>query len=103
MTKRLRQSTNVIPVPKALVVTAKDSPMSIEYLLVNFPEERAVLADDTNVGFTNHMLMLPADEYQISLAGGGFQPSSQDVVLAGTSIVKPMVVVFTTLAPEKNV
>ena len=69
--------------------------MSIEYLLVTFPEERPVKADGNNVGFTNHTLMLPADEYVISLGGNGYQPANQDVVLAGTSVMKPMVVAFT--------
>jgi hypothetical protein len=43
------------------------------------------------VGFTNHTLMLSADEYIIT-PKRWFQPASQDVVLAGTSIVKPMVI-----------
>jgi hypothetical protein len=68
--------------------------MSIQYLLVTYPEQRAVLADGDAVGFTNHTLMLPADEYVITLEGQGYQPSSSDVVLAGTSIVKPLVVAF---------
>jgi hypothetical protein len=41
--------------------------MAIQYLLVTYPEQRAVLADGTGVGFTNHTLMLPADEYVITL------------------------------------
>ena len=45
--------------------------MSLEYLLVVFPDERAVLADGDKVGFTNHTLMLPANEYEIALDGGG--------------------------------
>jgi hypothetical protein len=69
--------------------------MAIQYLLVTYPEQRAVLADDAGVGFTNHTLMLPSDEYIITLDGGGYQPASQDVVLAGTSIMKPMVIAFT--------
>ena len=69
--------------------------MAIEYLLVTFPEQRAVLADGAGVGFTNHILMLPTDEYSITLEGSGYEPSSQDVALVGTSMVKPMVLVFT--------
>jgi hypothetical protein len=72
--------------------------VGIEYLLVVFPGKRAVLADDDEVGFTNHTLMLPAGEYTISLAGGGYTPASVDVVLHGTSVVKPRVVSF-ELAP----
>src|SRR5499426_1176151 len=73
----------------------KGGEMAIEYLLVTFPEPRAVLADGNGVGFTNHTLMLPTDEYLISLAGTGYQPPNQDIALSGTSLVKPMVISFT--------
>jgi hypothetical protein len=80
--------------------------MAIEYLLVTFPEQRAVLADNSGVGFTNHTLMLPTDEYLITLAGTGYQPPSQDIALSGTSLVKPMVISFTltgaTAAPPPS-
>jgi hypothetical protein len=68
--------------------------MAIEFLLVTYPEERAVLADGNKVGFTNHTFMLPTDEYLITLEGAGYAPLSQDVPLAGTSLVKPMVISF---------
>ena len=73
--------------------------MAIEYLLVTYPEQRAVLADGNGVGFTNHTLMLPTDEYLITLGGGGYQPASQDIALSGTSLVKPMVIAFTPASP----
>jgi hypothetical protein len=79
--------------------TAKGDLMAIQYLLVIFPDQRVVLADEEGVGFTNHTLMLPADEYTITLGGEGYQPATQDVVLSGTSIVKPKVIVFTSTAP----
>lgn len=69
--------------------------MAIEFLLVTFPEERAVLADGARVGFTNHTVMLQTGEYEITLEGGGYRPSSRDVPLTGTSIPKPMVIGFT--------
>ena len=69
--------------------------MTVEYLLVVYKEDRDVLADDNRVGVTNHTLMLPADEYIITLSGDGYAPPSQDVVLAGTSIMRPKVVTFT--------
>lgn len=68
--------------------------MAIEYLLVTYPEQRAVLADGNKVGFTNHTFMLPTDEYLITLEGTGYAPPGQDVPLAGTSLVKPMVISF---------
>ncbi|HYB10776.1 MAG TPA: hypothetical protein VEJ16_13995 [Alphaproteobacteria bacterium] len=68
--------------------------MSVEYLLVLYKDDRGVLADGQKVGVTNHTLMLPANEYEIALEGNGNVPPSQDVVLAGTSIVRPKVVTF---------
>lgn len=68
--------------------------MAIEFLLVTFPEKRAVLADGEPVGFTNHTVMLQTGEYEITLEGGGCRPSSRDVALTGTSIPKPMVIDF---------
>lgn len=67
---------------------------AIEYLLVTFPEQRNVFADGAGVGVTNHILMLPGDEYQITLDGGGYAPESLDVPLNGTSLVRPLVVAF---------
>ena len=72
--------------------------MAIQFLLVTFPEQRAVLADGTGVGFTNHTLMLPGDEYEITLDGGGTVPASQDIALGGTSMVKPLVIAFAPAA-----
>jgi len=68
--------------------------MAIEFLLVTFPEERAVLADGARVGFTNHTLMIPTGEYEITLEGGGCRPNSRDVALNGTSVVKPLAISF---------
>ena len=72
--------------------------MAIEFLLVTFPEERAVLADGARVGFTNHTLMLPTGEYEIALEGDACRPKSRDVALTGTSVVKPMVISFALLS-----
>ena len=68
--------------------------MSIEYLLVTFHEDRTVLADGDSVGVTNHTLMLPANEYTITLDGADYAPPNQDVVLAGTSVMRPKVIGF---------
>jgi len=68
--------------------------MAIEYLLVTYPDQREVLANGERVGSTNHTLLLPSDEYIITLEGEGYQPPSQDVVLTGTSEGKPMVIAF---------
>ena len=68
--------------------------MTIQYLLVTFPEQCNVLADGAAVGVTNHVLMLPGDEYEITLSSGNCSPTSQDIALLGTSLVKPLVVAF---------
>jgi len=69
--------------------------MSVEYLLVVYKGDRDVLANGDRVGVTNHTLLLPNDEYIITLSGDGYAPASEDVLLAGTSIMRPKVVVFT--------
>jgi hypothetical protein len=74
---------------------AKDRAMSVEYLLVVYNEDRDVLANGDRVGVTNHTILLATDEYIITLSGDGYAPPSKDVVLAGTSIMRPRVVVFT--------
>lgn len=68
--------------------------MSLEFLLVVFPEERAVLADGDRIGFTNHTVILPPNEYTITLDGTQTQPASETVVLSGTSVVRPKVIRF---------
>lgn len=84
---------------KAKSRRTEKQPVSLEFPLVVFPgnEARAVLADGDKVGFANRTLMLPADEYTITLEGDNTEPPSQDVVLAGTSVMRPKVVSF---APE---
>lgn len=46
------------------------------------------------MGVTNHVLLLPGDEYEITLSSGNCSPTSQDIALVGTSLVTPMVVAF---------
>lgn len=72
--------------------------MSVEFLLVTFPEDRDVLADGDRVGVTNHTILITSNEYVISLGGTGYAPTSKDVVVAGTSIMRPLVVAFAAAA-----
>jgi len=69
--------------------------MSFEYLLVKFRENRMVCANEMPVGVTNHILILPPGDYDITLDGDGYTPDHQDIELDGTSPVRPNVVVFT--------
>jgi hypothetical protein len=72
----------------------EDQNVAVQYLLVKYSDQRTVLADGDKVGITNHTMILPADEYTITLEGSGYSPASQDVVLTATSIMRPMVLVF---------
>jgi hypothetical protein len=69
--------------------------MTLEYLLVQFREDRLVKANDAAVGVTNHMILLPPNDYEITLDGAGFNPPKRVVELYGTSVVRPMVIAFT--------
>ncbi len=69
--------------------------MSLEYLLVIHRDDRDVLADGDRVGVTNHTIMLPPNEYEITLAGENYAPPSQIVILAGTSVASPKTIAFT--------
>jgi hypothetical protein len=73
----------------------EDREMSVEYLLVTHKDDRDVLVDGDRAGVTNHTILIPADEYIITLSGDGYAPESQTVVVAGTSIMRPKVVTFT--------
>jgi hypothetical protein len=57
--------------------------MAVEYVLVVYKEDRDVLADGDRVGVTNHTILLPGNEYIITLSGDGYVPPSQTVVVAG--------------------
>jgi hypothetical protein len=76
------------------LINARREAVSIEYLLVKATAQHTVLADGEKVGVTNHIMMLPADEYTITLDAAGITPAQQDVVLAGTSVVRPVVLLF---------
>ncbi len=68
----------------------------LQFLIVKFDEtpDRNVLADGQPVGITNHMLLLSAGVYKITLSGRGYSPAEQIVTLANTSAHRPAIVVF---------
>jgi hypothetical protein len=68
--------------------------MSVEYLLVVYQEDRDALAEGDRVVSPITRSSSHPGEYTITL-GGGYAPASVEVVLAGTSIMRPKVVVFT--------
>ncbi len=69
--------------------------MALEFLLVVFKEDRRVFANGDPVGITNHTMLIPPNEYIITLDGTGYTPPKKDVVVTRTSIMRPKVVVFT--------
>lgn|GEM_PF-1071951 len=73
--------------------------MGMQYLLVIFPQDCAVLADGSGVGNTNRVLMLPAGEYEITLDSNGHTPLTQDAILDGTSLNNPLVINFQVIVP----
>jgi hypothetical protein len=84
-----RSATRVMASP-----LPRESPMNLEYLLVMFNGHRTVMADGTPIGVTNHVLMLPPGGYDITLDGAATTPADKQIDLLGTSIVRPMTVVF---------
>lgn len=72
-----------------------------QFLIVKFGDgsdpslDRTVLANGNPVGITNHMFLMSAGVYSISLSGSGYSPPQQTVTLANTTAHRPAVVVFT--------
>jgi hypothetical protein len=90
-----RKTSNRSTSEKAARVAFGETNMALEFLLVVFSEDRRVLANGDPVGITNHTLLIPPNDYIIKLEGGGFAPPEQEVVITGTSIMRPKVVIFT--------
>jgi hypothetical protein len=83
---------------RSVLIQRSEADVAIEFMLVTYSDQRTVYVDGEQVGVTNHTLMLPGDEYKVTLEGAGYSPGSVDVVLAGTSLVRPMVVAFAAAA-----
>jgi len=67
----------------------------MEFLLVVYGTERDVLIDGVAAGITNHLITLAPGTYTISLDGDGdFEPTEQDVLVTGSSPLRPMKVEF---------
>jgi hypothetical protein len=68
-----------------------------QFLIAKFDQtpDRTVLANGKPVGVTNHMLLLSAGVYDISLSGSGYKPAKQNITLANTTAQRPRIVVFT--------
>jgi hypothetical protein len=67
----------------------------MEFLLVVYGTERDVLIDGVAAGITNHLITLAPGTYTVSLDGAGdFKPIEQDVLVTGSSPLRPMKVEF---------
>jgi hypothetical protein len=68
----------------------------MEYLLVNFPEERDVLIDTTPQGRTGQIIELEKGTHIISLKSPpvDFKPRQKKIILSDTSSLVPQEVTF---------
>jgi hypothetical protein len=72
---------------------------AMEYLFVEFPEVRDVIANGKAVGPTNSTIFLGPNQYKIRLSGTGYTPAVQTVVLSGTTVATPVRIAFQLAAP----
>jgi hypothetical protein len=74
--------------------------MPDQFIHVSFPEKRTVLSGGNPVGPTNEDLVINAGTHTFTLDGPeDYDPPSQRIVVAGTSVVTPLEIVFEQLAP----
>jgi hypothetical protein len=68
----------------------------MEYLLVNYPEDREVLIDAVVQGRTNETIEVEKGTHVISLKSPpqDFKPKKKKITLAGTSALAPQEVTF---------
>ncbi len=67
----------------------------MEFLLVVYGTERDVLIDGVPAGITNHLITLAPGAYTVSLDGNlDFKPVEQEILVTGTSPLKPLKVAF---------
>lgn len=70
--------------------------MPDQYIHVSFPESRTVLSGGNPVGLTNQDLAINAGTHTFTLSGPqDYSPAAQQLVVAGTSVVTPLFIVFT--------
>ena len=68
----------------------------MEYLLVNFTDDRKVLIDSIEQGRTNETIEVEKGNHRISLKSPpqNFKPKQKKIVLSGTSPLTPQEVTF---------
>jgi hypothetical protein len=69
-----------------------------QWILVQFPELRSVLIDDTPCGQTNKPILVQLGTHTVSLEGpADYSPPSITKTVVNTTKTHPMVFVFTQL------
>lgn len=67
----------------------------MEFLLVKFREDRQVVVDDHFLGSTNQIIEIEEGKHGISLAPPyDYMPHERQVVLANSTVVRPIEVEF---------
>jgi hypothetical protein len=68
----------------------------MEFVMVVFPTKRSVNVDGVLTGNTNENLRMEAGTHRFDLGDpADYEPVSQEVVVQGTTVLRPMKVVFT--------
>jgi hypothetical protein len=67
----------------------------MEFVIVIYPTKRSVYVDGALTGDTNEKLWMDAGTHKFDLGvPADYDPASQNVVMAGTTVLLPMKVVF---------
>lgn len=70
--------------------------MANQYLRVEYDRRRRVFIDGTHSGFTNKRLRVEEGPHQVDLGEPcNYEPAAWDIDIHGTSIGRPMELVFT--------
>ena len=67
----------------------------MEYVLVQFPEDRGVILDGNPNGRTNETLPVEQGTHLFSLEGDGYTPEEQETFVSETTADHPLKIVFT--------
>jgi len=72
----------------------------MEYVRVDYPQERDVYIDGQLAGKTNQPLMVEEGHHVFDLGGPhDYTPASQEVLVQNTTLIDPQVVEFSPTAP----
>jgi len=72
----------------------------MEFVIVTFPTSRSVYIDGEQNGRTNNSLRVDAGSHLFDLGSvKNYEPESQVVVVAGTTVLDPQKIVFTKKGP----